>query len=57
MGAERMDENSVENFIGSKMVWSSFSAEENIRLVEGCGFEIIHSEEEGKEGDYAAYAC
>ncbi len=33
----------VENFVGSKMAWSSYSIEKNKKLVEACGFEIIFS--------------
>ncbi|MFQ5884193.1 MAG: class I SAM-dependent methyltransferase [Thermoplasmata archaeon] len=43
-------EGDVGDFIGSKMVWSSHSMEDNLQLVEDCGFEIVHWEEEGKKG-------
>jgi len=51
MGTELSEKEEIEDFIGSKMVWSSYSMEENIKLIKQCGFEIIHQEEEGKKGD------
>lgn len=48
MGTEH--EENVGEFIGSQMAWSSYSLDENLLLVERCGFSIIHWEEEGKKG-------
>lgn len=50
MGTDTEDESNVGEFIGSQMAWSSYPMDENLRLVENCGFEILHWEEEGKEG-------
>ncbi len=50
MGTTREDETQVGDFIGSEMAWSSYSLEENLELVEDCGFEIVHWEEEGELG-------
>jgi len=51
LGTEPSKKEDIEDFIGSKMVWSSYSMEENIKSVKDSGFEIIHQEEEGKKGD------
>lgn len=50
MGTGCEDEMEVCDFIGSEMVWSSYPLEENLTLVEDCGFEIVHWEEEGEKG-------
>ncbi|UCD92331.1 MAG: class I SAM-dependent methyltransferase [Methanobacteriota archaeon] len=50
LGTELEDEKEVGDFIGSEMAWSSYTLEANLRLVEGCGFEILHWEEEGRKG-------
>jgi cyclopropane fatty-acyl-phospholipid synthase-like methyltransferase len=50
MGTITEDETDVGDFIGSEMAWSSYTIEENLRLVEDCGFEIVHWEEEGEAG-------
>lgn len=50
LGTGTEDEGDVGDFIGSKMVWSSYSLDENLRIVKDCGFEIVHWEEEGKKG-------
>ena len=50
LGTGTEDEGDVGDFIGSKMVWSSHSLKDNLQLVEDCGFEIVHWEEEGKKG-------
>lgn len=43
LGAEEEMDNLEGEIGGEKMVWSSFSPEENIRLVEDSGFEVIDS--------------
>jgi SAM-dependent methyltransferase len=50
MGTFTEDETDVGDFIGSQMAWSSYSMEDNLRLVENCGFAIVHWEEEGEKG-------
>ncbi|MBR9677555.1 class I SAM-dependent methyltransferase [Candidatus Woesearchaeota archaeon] len=45
MGADDM-KLAVDDFVGSKMAWSSYSIEENKRLVEKAGFKILYFEEE-----------
>lgn len=43
------DEKIESDFIGSEMVWNSFSIEENNELVRKAGFEILRSYEETEE--------
>jgi cyclopropane fatty-acyl-phospholipid synthase-like methyltransferase len=50
MGTITEDETDVGDFIGSEMAWSSYSMEDNLRLVEDCGFVIEYWEEEGENG-------
>ncbi len=50
MGTFHEDENEIGDFIGSEMAWSSYSLEENLRMVEESGFKILHWEEEGEKG-------
>ncbi len=45
------DEGGVWDFCGSKMSWSSFSADKNIELLNEAGFNILDSYLEGKPGD------
>jgi len=45
LGAEDM-ESTVDDFIGSKMMWSSYSLEKNKKLVEQSGFKILIAKEE-----------
>jgi ubiquinone/menaquinone biosynthesis C-methylase UbiE len=42
----------VSEFVDSKMVWSSYSAEKNKKLVEQCGFKIILTEEEHQGNEH-----
>jgi hypothetical protein len=50
MGTFTEDETDIGGFIGSEMAWSSYSMEDNLRLVEDCGFVIGYWEEEGEMG-------
>ncbi len=50
MGTVDEDKDEVGEFIGSRMAWSSYSLDENLRLIEDCGFDIVHWEEEGQLG-------
>ena len=45
LGAREMKMD-VDDFVGSKMAWSSFSVEENKELIKKAGFEILHAEVE-----------
>ena len=45
LGAREMKMD-VDDFVGSKMAWSSFSVEENKELIKNAGFEILHAEVE-----------
>lgn len=45
MGTE--DEENVGEFIGSEMAWSSYTLDDNLRLVQDCSFQILHWDEEG----------
>lgn len=37
------------DFLGAEMYWSSWSAEQNLALVTGAGFEVISAEEVAEE--------
>jgi ubiquinone/menaquinone biosynthesis C-methylase UbiE len=43
LGAEDLEEDVVEDYLGARMYWSHFDAETNLRLVRGCGFGVIGS--------------
>lgn len=34
-----------ENWLGAKMFWSHFSADENVKLINDAGFDVLTSEE------------
>lgn len=52
MGGSEMDEHTEEDWSGSEMVWSSYSPEKNIELVEEAGFEVVESY---RETDYEGH--
>jgi SAM-dependent methyltransferase len=43
LGASDLEEDIVDSYLGSRMYWSHFDAETNLRMVRGSGFEIIYS--------------
>jgi SAM-dependent methyltransferase len=44
LGAEDLEEDIVENYLGARMYWSHYDIETNLRLIRGCGFELIWSQ-------------
>jgi SAM-dependent methyltransferase len=43
LGATDLEEDIEDNYLGSRMYWSHFDAETNIRMIKASGFEIIYS--------------
>jgi SAM-dependent methyltransferase len=43
LGAEDLEEDIVEDYMGTQMYWSHYDAETNLRLIEKCGFKIAAS--------------
>jgi SAM-dependent methyltransferase len=41
LGAEDLEADVAEDYLGARMYWSHFDAETNLRLVRGCGLEVI----------------
>jgi SAM-dependent methyltransferase len=41
LGAEDLEEDVVEDYLGARMYWSHFDAGTNLRLLRGCGFSVI----------------
>jgi ubiquinone/menaquinone biosynthesis C-methylase UbiE len=44
LGAEDLEDDIVENYLGARMYWSHYDAETNLRLIRGCGFNLIGSQ-------------
>ncbi|MGB7537727.1 MAG: class I SAM-dependent methyltransferase [Anaerolineales bacterium] len=44
LGAEDLEEDIVENYLGTRMYWSHYDAETNLRLIRGCGFNLVGSQ-------------
>ncbi len=44
LGAEDLEEDIVDNYLGARMYWSHYDAETNLRLIRGCGFKLIGSQ-------------
>lgn len=45
LGADDLEEDFDENYLGARMYWSHFDAEENVKLLHECGFEIVWAKE------------
>ena len=43
LGAEDLEEDIVENYLGARMYWSHYNAETNLRIIRNCGFDTIVS--------------
>jgi len=43
LGAEDLEEDIVENYLGARMYWSHYNAETNLRIIHNCGFETVVS--------------
>ncbi len=43
LGAEDLEEDIEEDFLGARMYWSHYNAETNLRLLRACGFSVIWS--------------
>ena len=43
LGAEDLETDVDENYLGTRMFWSHYDAGTNLRLIRGCGFEIVWS--------------
>jgi ubiquinone/menaquinone biosynthesis C-methylase UbiE len=43
MGADDLEEDTTEDYLGAPMYWSHYDAETNMRLIKECGFDIIWS--------------
>ena len=43
LGADDLDDDIVEDYLGARMYWSHFDAETNLKLIEAAGFELIWS--------------
>lgn len=52
VGGEEMDEYTEEDWSGSEMVWSSYSQEKSLELVEDAGFEVLDTYEENSEDEH-----
>jgi len=50
VGAEEMDEHTENDWAGSEMVWSSYSQEKNLEIIEDSGFDVVETYEE-ESGD------
>jgi ubiquinone/menaquinone biosynthesis C-methylase UbiE len=44
LGAEDLEEDIVEDYLGARMYWSHYDIETNLRLIRACGFELIWSQ-------------
>jgi cyclopropane fatty-acyl-phospholipid synthase-like methyltransferase len=44
LGAEDLEEDIVEDYLGAPMYWSHFDIGTNVRLLRGCGFRMILSQ-------------
>jgi ubiquinone/menaquinone biosynthesis C-methylase UbiE len=43
LGAEDLENDVVEDYLGARMYWSHYDAETNLRLLHSCGFELLWS--------------
>ena len=52
VGAGEMDEHKEEEWADSEMVWSSYSQEKNLELIEDAGFNVVETYEEETEDEH-----
>jgi cyclopropane fatty-acyl-phospholipid synthase-like methyltransferase len=52
VGGEEMDEYTEEDWSGSEMVWSSYSQERSLKIIEDAGFEVAETYEEDSEDEH-----
>ncbi|MEW5925129.1 MAG: class I SAM-dependent methyltransferase [Candidatus Zixiibacteriota bacterium] len=43
LGADDLDDDIVEDYLGARMYWSHYDAETNLKLIEAAGFDLIWS--------------
>jgi hypothetical protein len=41
LGANDLDDDVDEDFLGARMYWSHFDAETNLKMARACGFDVI----------------
>lgn len=52
VGAGEMDEHENNDWAGSEMVWSSYSQEKNLEIIENAGFDIVETYEEESDDEH-----
>ena len=52
LGGSEMDEHQNEDWADSEMVWSSYSQEKNLELIENAGFDIVETYEEESDEEH-----
>lgn len=52
VGGEEMDEYSEEDWSGSEMVWSSYSQEKSLEIIEDSGFNVVETYEEESDDEH-----
>ena len=52
VGAGEMDEHENNDWAGSEMVWSSYSQEKNLEIIEKAGFDIVETYEEESDDEH-----
>jgi len=52
VGAGEMDEHKEEEWADSEMVWSSYSQEKNLELIEDAGFNVVETYEEETKDEH-----
>jgi SAM-dependent methyltransferase len=52
VGGDEMDEYTEEDWSGSEMVWSSYSQEKSLEIIEDAGFEVVETYEEDSEDEH-----
>ena len=52
VGGEEMDKYTEEDWSGSEMVWSSYSQEKSLELIEDSGFEVLDTYEEESNDEH-----
>lgn len=52
VGGEEMDEYTENNWAGSEMVWSSYSQDKSLEIIEDAGFDILETYKEESEDEH-----
>ncbi len=55
LGAEDLEDDFEEDYYGTRMFWSHYDAETNLKLLRGCGFDVLWSRKMVDEMDGGAH--